>query len=507
MPPVNGVDLSDASPAEALKVFASAHDPILIEVKRRPSPQSKSIQTDETSSTTSTTSARNALWQTLPSEVLHGLMLQDDDEESYHEPVYQNKDQLLTFVKVLRGERRDGKKAEVVLARNSGKESLGLELTWKNPLPQNEEWEEPGCYISAIYPDGIASKHPTLRLGDQLLQASPLQIRVDGEYVRSLEQAKRLLSGSKRRFHLSILRSNTELKETNVDGSCSSLEWRRSTRSASTGDEPKQSTMELFDSGTGTSYSSTASQDREMEELDRKLASIQESLAATRNWEDPEYAVPWDSAPKASLAKESKDRSIYAYASPCDSRRGMGTSSDYACTNSCPSRRGTGTGTLDVPLRPKSFEDDFNGTYTKLNPMERFKDWTRRSLKTSALPSALKKSNSEKKGVKQKLTFKLEDVGDETRGSVLVPSDKDTDKGHPLPGVHPEYERIKTTRSRSLSVDRRTSDWKVKIRPDGTRYITRRKLNHQILERHHDVHVKTPHQHPEVWVGDVAGVT
>ena len=86
---VNGVDLSDASPAEALKVFASAHDPILIEVKRRPNPQSKSIQTDETSSTTSTTSARNALWQTLPSEVLHGLMLQEDDEESHHEPVYQ----------------------------------------------------------------------------------------------------------------------------------------------------------------------------------------------------------------------------------------------------------------------------------------------------------------------------------------------------------------------------------------------------------------------------------
>uniref|UniRef100_A0A3B3QJI9 PDZ domain containing ring finger 4 n=1 Tax=Paramormyrops kingsleyae TaxID=1676925 RepID=A0A3B3QJI9_9TELE len=185
---VNGKDLSKASHEEALEAFRSAKDPIVVQVLRRsPVARGNSHLVDVCTQTDITFEHIVALSKMRPatppvpdtcpfvlSDSCHSL--QTMEREYYESP------EFLSSLPA-DGIRTDAfEYEEVELRRLNSQEKLGLTLCYRT-----DDEDDVGIYVSEVGPNSIAARDGRIREGDRILQ-------VNGRDVRDRQEAVALLS-------------------------------------------------------------------------------------------------------------------------------------------------------------------------------------------------------------------------------------------------------------------------------------------------------------------------
>ncbi|XP_061107834.1 PDZ domain-containing RING finger protein 4-like [Conger conger] len=190
---VNGKDISKATQEEAVEVFRSAKDPIVVQVLRR-NPVSRShgnpqearlvdvcTQTDITfehimalAKLRPTTPPVPDICPFLLSDSCHSLQTMD------HE-FYEGTDYLSPIPADI--ERTDEfEYEEVQLCRMNSQEKLGLTLCYRT-----DEEDDLAIYVSEVGPNSIAARDGRIREGDRILQ-------INGQDVQDREEAVTMLS-------------------------------------------------------------------------------------------------------------------------------------------------------------------------------------------------------------------------------------------------------------------------------------------------------------------------
>ncbi|XP_076863301.1 PDZ domain-containing RING finger protein 4 isoform X2 [Brachyhypopomus gauderio] len=214
---VNGKDLSRASHEEAVEVFRSAKDPIVVQVLRRnPLPRgqgsSPDVQlVDVCTQTDITFEHIMALAKLRPSsppvpDVCPFLL--SDSCNSLHtvaQECYDGSEYLSNMA--ADAERNDELEyEEVALCRLNSREKLGLTLCYRT-----DDEDDIAIYVSEVGVNSIAARDGRIREGDRILQ-------INGEDVQNREEAVALLSREDfRTIVLLIARPELQLEETWLD--------------------------------------------------------------------------------------------------------------------------------------------------------------------------------------------------------------------------------------------------------------------------------------------------
>ncbi|KAI1883425.1 hypothetical protein AGOR_G00231300 [Albula goreensis] len=190
---VNGKDISKATHEEAVEVFRSAKDPIVVQVLRR-NPASRShgnpqevqlvdvcTQTDITfehimalAKLRPTTPPVPDICPFLLSDSCHSLQTMEHEfyeGTDYLSPVQADAERTEEF-----------EYEEVELCRLNSQEKLGLTLCYRT-----DDEEDIGIYVSEVGPNSIAARDGRIREGDRILQ-------INGQDVQDREEAVTMLS-------------------------------------------------------------------------------------------------------------------------------------------------------------------------------------------------------------------------------------------------------------------------------------------------------------------------
>uniref|UniRef100_A0A671KG65 PDZ domain-containing protein n=1 Tax=Sinocyclocheilus anshuiensis TaxID=1608454 RepID=A0A671KG65_9TELE len=206
---VNGRDLSRASHEEAAEALRSAKDPIVVQVLRRtPRPRGQGSVQDVCTQTEITFEHIMALAKLHPVSppvpdlcpFLLCLSLHTTDQEYFQGSEY------LSNTPADLERTHDFEYEEVELRRVSRQEKLGLTLCYRT-----DDEEDSAIYISEIEPNSIAARDGRIREGDRILQ-------INGRDVQDRQEAVAVLSSEEcRNIVLLVARPEMQVEEPWLD--------------------------------------------------------------------------------------------------------------------------------------------------------------------------------------------------------------------------------------------------------------------------------------------------
>ncbi|XP_054991841.1 E3 ubiquitin-protein ligase PDZRN3 [Sorex araneus] len=197
---VNGKDLSRATHDQAVEAFKTAQEPIVVQVLRR-TPRTRMFPPAEHQLVDAGTQTDITFQHSLAFCKVPGLdpYLLPDEHPSAHE-YYDPSDYLGGLQQEL--DREELELEEVDLYRASSQDKLGLTVCYRT-----DEEDDLGIYISEIDPNSIAAKDGRIREGDRIIQ-------INGIEVQNREEAVALLTSEENKnFSLLIARPELQLDE------------------------------------------------------------------------------------------------------------------------------------------------------------------------------------------------------------------------------------------------------------------------------------------------------
>jgi len=193
---VNGLDVSDCSHDEAVKILSAASEPITVEVKHRNSAAAKDdndkVSDDNGGLKVSSKCSREI--QTDPAEeVINNVC--DQCGDLYNSYFNYNCDIQLDPEDSFIYPELQYEEIELKRPANNPSELLGLTLCYEDEdADGNTE-----IFIDDIHPSGLAARDGRLRLGDQIIQ-------INGERVRSKSRAQELFRSMRGDVSLLVVR-------------------------------------------------------------------------------------------------------------------------------------------------------------------------------------------------------------------------------------------------------------------------------------------------------------
>ncbi|XP_060036406.1 E3 ubiquitin-protein ligase PDZRN3-like isoform X2 [Erinaceus europaeus] len=197
---VNGRDLSRATHEQAVEAFKTATEPIVVQVLRRtpharmPLPPTGRLLVDAGTQTDISFQYLLALSK-LPSLGPYLLPEEHPSAPEFYDP----SDYLGGLPHDL--EREELELEEVDLFRLNSQDKLGLTVCYRT-----DDEDDLGIYVSEIDPNSIAAKDGRIREGDRIIQ-------INGLEVQDREEAVALLTSENRNFSLLIARPELQLDE------------------------------------------------------------------------------------------------------------------------------------------------------------------------------------------------------------------------------------------------------------------------------------------------------
>lgn len=418
---VNGRDVSNASHEEAVAAFKSAREPILVEVLRRPASRQGLLSPCRADAFCQTEHA----WRPeqgdngLPPDPIPAPSIDDHDDDEGYDVEYE----------------------EVTLMRN-GAGKLGLTLCYGDPDDPETE-----VYVGEIDPHSVAALDGRLQEGDQILQ-------VNGLDVCSRDQAIALFSEARADFAILVARPHVqeEAEETAVEKDSGLGKTDESTR------QEESSDCERLQEDHDAEMSVLAREFQRVT-LDRK-ASVEQwvrNTAFLRKWDDSgssAYHTGGSSSSPPTLELDGRSLLSLSRAAKGSARTFRGTTED----------KGTQMRDADVVSRESC------GCHPDPS--------SRRLPKTVSEPAHVQRGSDETDFAAALYPTMYTNPANLQRTMSL--QQHLFREALARRGRHQKHSK-ETSPSRKDDGDLK-SEWKVKRRADGTRYITRRAARSKLLK-------------------------